>query len=123
MRRIKQLDDVLANKIAAGEVIERCANVVKELVENSIDANSTKIDIIIEEGGLNLIKIIDNGYGMNREDALLCFSRHATSKITNDQDLFCIQTLGFRGEAIPSIASISDFELKTSDGNTGSKVV
>ena len=116
MQKIRQLDDVLANKIAAGEVIERPANVVKELVENSIDANSSKIDVIVEEGGLDLIQIIDNGDGMVKEDALLCFSRHATSKIKDDQDLFCIQTLGFRGEAIPSIASISNFELKTSTG-------
>ena len=121
--KIKQLDDILANKIAAGEVIERPANVVKELVENSIDASSSKIDIIIEEGGMNLIEIVDDGLGMDQEDAKLCFSRHATSKITNDQDLFCIQTLGFRGEAIPSIASISHFELKTSDGQSGSTVV
>ena len=119
LQKIRQLDDVLANKIAAGEVIERPANVVKELVENSIDANSSKIDVIIEEGGLNLIQIIDNGEGMVKEDALLCFSRHATSKIKDDQDLFCIQTLGFRGEAIPSIASISNFELKTSTGEMG----
>ena len=119
----KQLDEILANKIAAGEVIERPANVVKELVENSIDASSSKIDIIIEEGGMNLIEIVDDGLGMDQEDAKLCFSRHATSKITNDQDLFCIQTLGFRGEAIPSIASISHFELKTSDGQSGSTVV
>ena len=122
MQKIRQLDDVLANKIAAGEVIERPANVVKELVENSIDANSSKIDVIIEEGGLNLIQIIDNGDGMIKEDALLCFSRHATSKIKDDQDLFCIQTLGFRGEAIPSIASISNFELKTSTGDKGTIV-
>ena len=121
--KIKQLDEILANKIAAGEVIERPANVVKELVENSIDASSSKIDIIIEEGGMNLIEIVDDGLGMYQEDAKLCFSRHATSKITNDQDLFCIQTLGFRGEAIPSIASISHFELKTSDGQSGSTVV
>lgn len=121
--KIKQLDEILANKIAAGEVIERPANVVKELVENSIDASSSKIDIIIEEGGMNLIEIVDDGSGMDQEDAKLCFSRHATSKITNDQDLFCIQTLGFRGEAIPSIASISHFELKTSDGQSGSTVV
>lgn len=122
LQKIRQLDDVLANKIAAGEVIERPANVVKELVENSIDANSTKIDVIVEEGGLNLIQIIDNGDGMVKEDALLCFSRHATSKIKDDQDLFCIQTLGFRGEAIPSIASISNFELKTSPGEIGTTV-
>ncbi|WP_281518296.1 DNA mismatch repair endonuclease MutL [Thomasclavelia cocleata] len=122
MQKIRQLDDVLANKIAAGEVIERPANVVKELVENSIDANSSKIDVIVEEGGLDLIQIIDNGDGMVKEDALLCFSRHATSKIKDDQDLFCIQTLGFRGEAIPSIASISNFELKTSTGEKGTIV-
>lgn len=123
MQKIRQLDDILANKIAAGEVIERPANVVKELVENSIDANSSKIDVIIEEGGLKLIQVIDNGDGMDKEDALLCFSRHATSKIKDDQDLFCIQTLGFRGEAIPSIASISHFELKTSAGQIGTSVV
>ena len=123
MQKIKQLDDIFANKIAAGEVIERPANVVKELVENSIDANSNKIDVIIEEGGLNLIQVIDNGEGMVKEDALLCFSRHATSKIKDDQDLFCIQTLGFRGEAIPSIASISNFELKTSTGEKGTTVI
>ena len=122
LQKIRQLDDVLANKIAAGEVIERPANVVKELVGNRIDANSSKIDVIIEEGGLNLIQVIDNGEGMIKEDALLCFSRHATSKIKDDQDLFCIQTLGFRGEAIPSIASISDFELKTSIGEKGTTV-
>jgi len=120
--KIKQLDEILANKIAAGEVIERPANVVKELVENSIDAHSSKVDIIIEEGGMGLIEIIDNGTGMDDEDARLCFSRHATSKIYNDQDLFCIQTLGFRGEAIPSIASISRFVLKTSNGLEGSTV-
>lgn len=120
--KIKQLDEVLANKIAAGEVIERPANVVKELVENSIDAKSSKIDIQIEDGGLQLIQISDNGFGMDQKDAKLCFLRHATSKIKDDQDLFCIQTLGFRGEAIPSIASISHFELKTSDGHQGTIV-
>lgn len=123
MQKIKQLDDILANKIAAGEVIERPANVVKEVVENSIDANANKIDIIIEDGGLQKIQIIDNGEGMEKDDALLCFLRHATSKIKDDQDLFCIQTLGFRGEAIPSIASISTFTLKTSTGDKGTKVI
>lgn len=121
--KIRQLDEILANKIAAGEVIERPANVVKELVENSIDAKASKIDIVIEDGGMNLIEISDDGLGMEKSDALLCFSRHATSKIYRDQDLFCIQTLGFRGEAIPSIASISRFELKTSDGNSGTTVL
>lgn len=116
MARIKQLDQVLINKIAAGEVIERPANVVKELVENSIDAQSTRIDITIKDGGLELIQVKDDGIGMDREDALLCFSTHATSKINEYQDLFNISTLGFRGEAIPSIAAISDFTLETSDG-------
>lgn len=122
MNKIKQLDDVLANKIAAGEVIERPANVVKELVENSIDANSTKIEIIIEDGGLQLIQVVDNGDGMSSYDAKMCFSRHATSKISDDHDLFCIQTLGFRGEAIPSIASISEFVLKTCDDNEATMI-
>lgn len=121
--KIRQLDEILANKIAAGEVIERPANVVKELVENSIDAKASKIDILIEDGGMQLIEISDDGLGMEKADALLCFSRHATSKIYRDQDLFCIQTLGFRGEAIPSIASISRFELKTSDGSSGTTVL
>ncbi len=122
MQKIKQLDDVLANKIAAGEVIERPANVVKELVENSIDASSTKIDVIIKDGGLELIEIVDNGEGMSKADAMLCFSRHATSKIKDDDDLFCIQTLGFRGEAIPSIASISNFVLTTNNGEQSTRV-
>ena len=121
--KIQQLDAVLANKIAAGEVVERPANVVKELVENSIDAASTKIDIIIKEAGLQLIQIIDNGEGMDREDALLCFSRHATSKIKDDNDLFCIQSLGFRGEAIPSIASVSLFTMQTATDKQGSQVI
>lgn len=116
MSKIKQLDEVLANKIAAGEVVERPANVVKELVENSIDAYSKRIDVFIKDGGIELIEVVDNGNGMDYEDAHLCFSRHATSKIQDDQDLFCISTLGFRGEAIPSIASISHFTLKTSNG-------
>jgi len=119
MGKIHVLDDTLANKIAAGEVIERPANVVKELVENSIDANAKSIQIEIKEGGLEMIRIIDDGIGMNSEDAKLCFMRHATSKIKDDFDLFRIQSLGFRGEAIPSIASIARFDLKTSQGNQG----
>lgn len=121
MAKIKQLDKQLANKIAAGEVIERPANVVKELVENSIDASAKSISIYIEEGGLNLIKVIDDGDGMDEVDAKLCLSTHATSKIKDDFDLFNITTLGFRGEAIPSIASISHFEIKTSQGQIGYK--
>lgn len=119
MGKIHVLDDTLANKIAAGEVIERPANVVKELVENSIDANAKSIQIEIKEGGLEMIRIIDDGIGMSSEDAKLCFMRHATSKIRDDFDLFRINSLGFRGEAIPSIASIARFDLKTSQGSQG----
>lgn len=99
MAKIRQLDDILSNKIAAGEVVERPASVVKELVENSIDALAHRIDIYIEDGGLQMIKVVDNGEGMSKEDARLCFSRHATSKIKDDQDLFNIMTLGFRGRS------------------------
>ena len=119
MAKIRQLDEVLSNKIAAGEVVERPASVIKELVENSIDANASRVDVFIEEGGLSLMKVVDNGDGMEKEDALLCFSRHATSKIKDDHDLFNIMTLGFRGEAIPSIASVSHFDLRTSQGEQG----
>lgn len=123
MGQIHVLDDHLANQIAAGEVIERPANIVKELVENSIDASSSEIRIEIIDGGLKQIRIIDNGHGMSEADANLCFSRHATSKIKDDFDLFHITSLGFRGEALPSIASIARFELKTSQGQEGYKVV
>lgn len=123
MSKIRQLDDILSNKIAAGEVVERPCSVVKELVENSIDASGSKIDVMIEEGGASLIQVSDNGEGMDHEDAVLCFSTHATSKIKNDKDLFNITTLGFRGEAIPSIASISHFELETNNGEQSTKVI
>jgi len=119
MGMIQVLDESLANRIAAGEVIERPSNVVKELVENSIDANSDSIKIEIIDSGLTEIRITDNGIGMSKEDALLCFQRHATSKIRSDFDLFRISSLGFRGEAIPSIASISRFELKTCQDGVG----
>lgn len=122
MAKIRQLDDVLSNKIAAGEVVERPSSVVKELVENSIDAHASRIQIFIEDGGLQKIKVVDNGDGMERIDAKMCFARHATSKIKDDHDLFNIMTLGFRGEAIPSIASISHFDLRTSIGEEGSFV-
>lgn len=111
-----QLSDELSNKIAAGEVVERPASVVKELVENAIDANSTVIEIELEEAGLSKIRILDNGDGIASEDCLTAFKRHATSKIKTEQDLFRIRTLGFRGEALPSIASVSMLELKTSKG-------
>ncbi|MFE7820356.1 DNA mismatch repair endonuclease MutL [Priestia megaterium] len=116
MGKIVQLSDELSNKISAGEVVERPASVVKELVENAIDANSTVIEIELEEAGLSKIRILDNGDGIASEDCLTAFKRHATSKIKTEQDLFRIRTLGFRGEALPSIASVSMLELKTSTG-------
>ncbi|MCE4048129.1 DNA mismatch repair endonuclease MutL [Bacillus sp. Au-Bac7] len=122
MAKIFQLDDALSNKIAAGEVVERPASVVKELVENSIDANSTNIEIFIEEAGLQSIRILDNGAGIEEEDVLTAFSRHATSKIKDENDLFRIRTLGFRGEALPSIASVSHVVLTTSTGEKGTMV-
>lgn len=122
MAKIIQLDDALSNKIAAGEVVERPASVVKELVENSIDAKSTSIEIFIEEAGLQSIRILDNGQGIEEEDVLTAFSRHATSKIKDENDLFRIRTLGFRGEALPSIASVSHVTLTTSIGEQGTTV-
>lgn len=113
MPHIKVLPVDLRNKIAAGEVIERPASVVKELIENSIDAGSSEIRIEILQGGKRLMKVSDNGEGMDREDALLCFERHATSKLGNEDDLFHIRTMGFRGEALPSIASVSKVKLVT----------
>ncbi|MCG7342945.1 DNA mismatch repair endonuclease MutL [Sporosarcina sp. ACRSL] len=115
---ISVMDDSLSNKIAAGEVVERPASIVKELVENSIDADSTSIEIALEEAGLTSIRVTDNGKGMSRRDAALAFERHATSKISNERDLFRIRTLGFRGEALASIASVSKVSLFTSDGET-----
>jgi DNA mismatch repair protein MutL len=123
MAKIIQLDDALSNKIAAGEVVERPASVVKELLENAIDANSTVIEIDLEEAGLARIRITDNGDGIEEDDVLVAFQRHATSKIKNENDLFRIRTLGFRGEALPSIASVSRLEMKTSTGIEGNKVV
>ncbi|MGV3466707.1 MAG: DNA mismatch repair endonuclease MutL [Heyndrickxia sp.] len=124
MGKIIQLDDILSNKIAAGEVVERPASVVKELVENAIDADSSIVEIEIEEAGLGKIRIIDNGTGMEEEDVLLAFHRHATSKIKDENDLFRIRTLGFRGEALPSIASVSHLEMSSSTGiESGTKVI
>ncbi|WP_368659237.1 DNA mismatch repair endonuclease MutL [Metabacillus halosaccharovorans] len=116
MGKIIRLDDMLSNKIAAGEVVERPASVVKELLENAIDANSTIVEIDIEEAGLSKIRIVDNGDGIEADDCLNAFHRHATSKIKDENDLFRIRTLGFRGEALPSIASVSLLEMKTSTG-------
>lgn len=108
---IHELPPQVANQIAAGEVVERPASVVKELLENAIDAQATEIDIFVEEAGLKTIQIIDNGIGMSSEDAQIAFKRHATSKIFQTKDLFRIHTLGFRGEALPSIASVSELSL------------
>src|SRR3990172_13407799 len=113
MPRIKVLPVDLRNKIAAGEVIERPASVVKELIENAIDAGSTEIRTEVLQGGKRMIKVSDNGAGMDREDAVLCFERHATSKLSSEDDLFAIRSLGFRGEALPSIASVSKVRMVT----------
>ena len=122
MSKIKVMDENLANKIAAGEVVEKTMNVVKELVENSIDAKSDEIKIELIDSGVKEVKVTDNGIGMDRDDAQLAFSRHATSKLKNLDDLFNIESLGFRGEALPSIASVSNVELKTSNGEVGTYI-
>ena len=122
MSKIHVMSEVLANKIAAGEVIERVSSVVKELVENSIDAKSKCIKIDLVNAGIKSLTVTDDGIGMESDDALLAFSRHATSKLLKDDDLFFINTLGFRGEALPSIASVSKVILKTSTGNAGTLI-
>src|SRR5216110_3722642 len=123
MSRIRILPEHVANKIAAGEVVERPASVVKELLENSIDAGTTRIRIQVEAGGKKLIQVTDNGCGMVRDDALLAFERHATSKINNAEDLLSVATLGFRGEALPSIASVCRLRLETRDAGEASGTV
>jgi len=125
MSRIRLLPETVASQVAAGEVVERPASVVKELVENSIDAGARKIDILIRRGGISLVRVIDDGCGMDRDDALLSLERHATSKIRSVSDLEAIATLGFRGEALPSIASVSRFRLTTreQDAVAGTKII
>src|SRR5256714_9817880 len=123
MAKIRILPDDIANRIAAGEVVERPASVVKELMENSLDAGAKKIAVDIEEGGRRLIRVTDDGEGMSPEDALACFGRHATSKPYQPDDLFSIKTLGFRGEALPSIASVSRLLLETqAEGSAGTAI-
>ena len=110
---IQLLPDYVANQIAAGEVVQRPASIVKELLENSIDAQSTKVELIVREAGKNLIQVVDNGIGMSATDARMAFERHATSKIRTTDDIFSIVTKGFRGEALASIAAVSQVELRT----------
>lgn len=121
---IKILPDILCNKIAAGEVVQRPASVVKELCENALDAEADRLVITVEGGGVSLIRVADNGTGMTSDNALLSIERHATSKIYTDDDLFHISTMGFRGEALPSIAAVSRFTLisRRPDADTGVRI-
>ena len=125
MAKINILTEITANKIAAGEVIERPSSVVKELVENSIDAGSRKISVELQTGGKRFLRVTDDGCGMSYDDALLCLERHATSKISDAADLYSIKTLGFRGEALPSVASVTKMEIVTraSDAISATRIV
>ena len=122
MGKIHELSSVLADQIAAGEVVERPASVVKELVENAVDAHATQVDILVQESGVQSIRVIDDGDGIDDAEVLTAFKRHATSKITSREDLFRVHSLGFRGEALPSIASVADVVMNTSTGATGTSI-
>ncbi|AYC71609.1 MULTISPECIES: DNA mismatch repair endonuclease MutL [Lactiplantibacillus] len=122
MGKIHELSSVLADQIAAGEVVERPASVVKELVENAVDAHATQVDILVQESGVQSIRVIDDGDGIDDAEVLTAFKRHATSKITSREDLFRVHSLGFRGEALPSIASVADVVMNTSTGTTGTSI-
>src|SRR5918912_970267 len=113
MARIQQLPPLVVNKIAAGEVIERPASVVKELLENAVDAGSSRIDVEVEQGGTELIRVVDNGCGIHADDLPLAFASHATSKLQNADDLFRIGTLGFRGEALASVGGVAQVTLQS----------
>ena len=122
---IRLLPDSVANQIAAGEVIQRPASVIKELVENAVDAGATKIQIVLLDAGRTLIQVIDNGSGMSETDARLAFERHATSKITAAADLFSLHTMGFRGEALASIAAVAQVDMRTmlKDSSLGTRII
>src|SRR6202140_3706852 len=124
MSRIRILPEAVANRIAAGEVVERPASVVKELLENALDAGAKTVRIEIEAGGKRMIRVVDDGHGMTHDDALLAFERHAPSKLKTADDLLSIATLGFRGEALPSIAAISRLllETRTADEEQGTRI-
>ena len=125
MGKIVILDEVTSNQIAAGEVVERPASVAKEMIENSLDAGATSITVEIENGGISLFRITDNGSGMAKDDMVIAFERHATSKIRKTEDLNVISSFGFRGEALASIASVAEVEVtsRTKDSDTGYRVV
>lgn len=122
MSKIRTLDEHLTNMIAAGEVVERPSGAIKEMIENALDAKARRIDVMIREGGMQEMIVTDDGEGMDPQDALQAFRRHSTSKIAKEQDLWHIHTLGFRGEALPSIAAVSHVVCLTNDGQQGTKV-